>query len=64
MRQAILVQGIVLLVFLATSAQAALISFTIPVIEIKELSSDDPMLITVAPDVKAELNTLFQITYR
>ncbi len=41
-----------------------LMSFTIPVIEIKELSSDDPMLITVDPDVKAELNTLFQITFR
>ena len=41
-----------------------LMSFTIPVIEIKELSSDDPMLITVDPDVKAALNTLFQITYR
>lgn len=41
----------------------SVMSFTIPIIEIKDLSSDDPLLITVDPDVKDTLNSLLKITY-
>ena len=42
---------------------AKLMSFTVPVVEIKELDPNDAQLMSVDPAVKQKLNTLVQITY-
>ena len=42
---------------------AKLMSFTVPVIEIKELDPNDAQLMSVDPAVKQKLSTLVQITY-
>ena len=42
---------------------AKLMSFTVPVIEIKELDSNETQLVSVEPAVKHKLSTLVQNTY-